>query len=188
MIVFCKKLVWPLKRSKAKKRKCTIMSQKLFWLLFTWTKISWNQHCCQILSFTVNSFHEIFSNDTEFFISCVCVCNTVWKNEKFSLTKIISRQINSCITKPLLSRNFCQRCEIEFPKFLCCVQFTGNNILREINLRKLWSNWFHVNLSGWLLKEMSVLILPSKCFLGDHFNALFWRFFSRNKFISCQIH
>ena len=38
---------------------------------------------------------------------------TVWKNEKFSLIKEIFRQINSIVTylvKPLLSRNFSQKC------------------------------------------------------------------------------
>ena len=38
---------------------------------------------------------------------------TLWKNEKFSLTKNFFRQINSLVTylvKPLLSRNFCQKC------------------------------------------------------------------------------
>ena len=38
---------------------------------------------------------------------------TVWKNEKFSLTKKIFRQINSLvisIVKTLLSRNVCQKC------------------------------------------------------------------------------
>ena len=37
---------------------------------------------------------------------------TVWKNEKFSLTEKIFRQINSLVTslvKSLLSRNFCQK-------------------------------------------------------------------------------
>ena len=38
---------------------------------------------------------------------------TVWKNEKFSLTKKKFRQINYLVislVKPLLSRNFCQKC------------------------------------------------------------------------------
>ena len=38
---------------------------------------------------------------------------TVWKNEEFSLTKEIFRQIKSLIislVKPLFSRNFCQKC------------------------------------------------------------------------------
>ena len=38
--------------------------------------------------------------------------STVWKNEKFTLTKQIFRQINSFVTylvKPLLSRNFYQK-------------------------------------------------------------------------------
>ena len=37
-----------------------------------------------------------------------------WKNEKFSLARKIFRQINSLVlnlfSKPLLSRNFCQKC------------------------------------------------------------------------------
>ena len=44
---------------------------------------------------------------------CICWVATLWKNEKFSLTKNIVRQINSLVTylvKPLLSRNFCQKC------------------------------------------------------------------------------
>ena len=40
--------------------------------------------------------------------------STQWKNEKFSLTKWIFRQINSLVisllVKTLLSRNFCQKC------------------------------------------------------------------------------
>ena len=42
-----------------------------------------------------------------------CVQHTVWKDEKFSLTKKIFRQINSLLislVKALLSRNFCQKC------------------------------------------------------------------------------
>ena len=38
---------------------------------------------------------------------------TVWKNEKFSLTEKIFRQINSLVislVETLLSRNFCQKC------------------------------------------------------------------------------
>ena len=48
---------------------------------------------------------------------------TVWKNEKFSLTKKIFRQINSLVlvtylVKPLLSRNFCQKCmRVNFRNF-----------------------------------------------------------------------
>ena len=39
--------------------------------------------------------------------------STLWKNEKFSLTKNFFRQINSLVTylvKPFLSRNFWQKC------------------------------------------------------------------------------
>ena len=42
------------------------------------------------------------------------ISHTVWKNEEFSLTKKIFRQINFLVTylaylvKPLLSRKFCQ--------------------------------------------------------------------------------
>ena len=41
---------------------------------------------------------------------------TVWKFQKFSLTEKIFRKINSLVTylvKPLVSRNFCQKCVTE---------------------------------------------------------------------------
>ena len=51
----------------------------------------------------------------------------MWKFD-FTLTKKIFRQINSLVTyliKPLLSRNFCQKCMREFPKFShCCAIHT----------------------------------------------------------------
>ena len=54
----------------------------------------------------------------------------VWKNEKFSLTEKIFREINSSIStliKTLLSRNFCQKSEREFPKSIFCFKnFTWN--------------------------------------------------------------
>ena len=69
--------------------------------------------------------------------------NTVWKNEKFSLTKKILRQINSLVTylvKPILSRNFCQKCVREnsrnFHTVLTVWQlqnFSTTQILREAN-------------------------------------------------------
>ena len=43
---------------------------------------------------------------------------TVWKNEKFFLTEKKFREINSLVTssvKLLVSRNFCQKSEREFP-------------------------------------------------------------------------
>ena len=61
----------------------------IFWSIFDWKR--W--------------FHGIFD------ITKISThSNTVWKNEKFGLTKKIFRQINSlviCLVKPLLSRNFC---------------------------------------------------------------------------------
>ena len=47
---------------------------------------------------------------SEFLVFLHCA---VWKNEKFSLTIEIFRQINSLVihlVKTLLSRNFCQNC------------------------------------------------------------------------------
>ena len=50
-----------------------------------------------------------------------CTVCTVWKNEKFSLTKKIFRQINSLVislVKLLLSQNFCQKCvRVNFRNF-----------------------------------------------------------------------
>ena len=50
----------------------------------------------------------------------------VWKNEKnYLITKEIFRQINSlvtCLVKPLLSRNFCQKCVRENSRNFYSVQ------------------------------------------------------------------
>ena len=65
-------------------------------------------------SFTLNQFDEkifqVWENSQNYHTVAEC---TVWKNEKFSLTKKIFRQINSLViylVKLLLSRNFCQKC------------------------------------------------------------------------------
>ena len=55
---------------------------------------------------------RIWSLNFSKLISQVSNWYTVWKNEKFSLTKEKFRQINSLViylVKPLLSRNFCQK-------------------------------------------------------------------------------
>ena len=78
---------------------------------------------------------------------------TVWKNEKFSLTEKIFRQINSlvtCLVKPLHSRNFWQKC------------------VRE-NLR----NFHTVSLYFTGLYDASEL--------HSKLQNLIWRFFSWNK-------
>ena len=52
-------------------------------------------------------------------------CYTVWKNEKFSLTKKIFRQIYSFYSvKLLLSRNFCQNCVGEISRIFHTVCYT----------------------------------------------------------------
>ena len=61
-------------------------------------------------NFTVNHFDEkkLYSS---FLVFPQCIV-TVWKKEKFTLTKLFFRQINSLVTyllKPLLSRNFFQK-------------------------------------------------------------------------------
>ena len=62
----------------------------------------------------------------------------MWKNKKFTLTEKIFREINSlvtCLVKPLLSRNFCQKSVREnFPNFhsVVCV-LLDSNILCESN-------------------------------------------------------
>ena len=84
---------------------------------------------------------------------CFCVISTVWeitvwKNEKFSLTKEIFRQINSLV-KPLLSRNFCQKCVREiFCNFHTVEIYPTWKNFREINLqynslieKLLWRNF-----------------------------------------------
>ena len=60
-----------------------------------------------------------------------CLKCTAWKNEKFSLTEKIFREINSLVTflvKMLLSRNFCQKCvRVNFRYFhtVCLVAWSG---------------------------------------------------------------
>ena len=68
-----------------------------------------------VLNSTVNRFDGIFFKLMQ---NCRIQICTVWKNEKFSLTKKIFRQINSLVTylvKPLLSRNFCSKSVRGFP-------------------------------------------------------------------------
>ena len=86
-------------------------------------KISWNQYFSRYNPPRhVSCFHELF---------------VMWKNEKFSLTKKFFRQINSLVTylvKPLLSRNFCQKCVRENSRTLHNFQFQFSLKFREINL------------------------------------------------------
>ena len=68
------------------------------------------------------------TNISSCFDEFFCNWDTVWKNDKFSLTKKIFRQINSLVlylVKPLISRNVCQKripvistlCESDFSIF-----------------------------------------------------------------------
>ena len=63
-------------------------------------------------------FDEKNFDESKFFIFPQCMYIHLWKNENFSLTKKIIRQINSLATiylaKPLLSRDYCQKCVSEF--------------------------------------------------------------------------
>ena len=60
----------------------------------------------------------------------VHLLRTLWKNEKFTLTEIFFRQINSlviCLVNALLSRNFCQKSvRVNFRNFhtVCTVEIT----------------------------------------------------------------
>ena len=58
------------------------------------------------------STHCNFSNITRYYSLSYSLLYTLWKNEKFTLTEIFFRQINSLViylVNALLSRNFCQK-------------------------------------------------------------------------------
>ena len=82
-------------------------------------------------------------------------CATVWKNEKFSLTKKIFRQINSLVislVKTLLSRNFCQKCmRLNRSNFQTVRRFHDLFVIslskRNISSNQLFSNFFSKNVT-----------------------------------------
>ena len=82
------------------------------------------------------------------------VCVTVWKNEKFTLTEKIFRQINYLVillVKTLFSRNFCQKSvRVNFCKFhsVCASDFPTILRLKWVNFvtnflfwGKIWPDW-----------------------------------------------
>ena len=90
----------------------------------------------------LNSFHESFASTDNAVHVHVGNSHTVLKNEEFSLTRKLFCQINSLVTylvKPLLSRNFCQKCiilrfKVSYTKCENLRIFLPFKILREINL------------------------------------------------------
>ena len=89
------------------------VSTWIFWQQFRGIKL-FNNVCMYIKG---RWFHEIFARISGISEWPDSHC-TIWKNEKFSLAKKIFRQINYLLTyfvKPLLSRNFCQKCVRKFP-------------------------------------------------------------------------
>ena len=83
-----------------------------------------NTSICNFLKFI---FTENFSSDSKITKSLHCVAHTLWKNEKFTLTKYLFRQINSLVIsflKPLISRNICQKCvRVNFRNFHTVAQY-----------------------------------------------------------------
>ena len=113
-----------------------------------------------------------------FFHTVVC---TLWKNEKFTLTKIFFCQINSLmiyLVNALLSRNFCQkRVKVNFRNFHTVVwklqRFCTNfsQIFREIKLHTMWEDknvdtlWDTRNGSKNNIMKKKMLLLSEKCLL-----------------------
>ena len=102
----------------------------------------------------VNRFHEIFHfvNVKLCFTLHIAHC-TVWKNEKFSLTKKIFRQINSLahiarratyLVKPLISRNFCQKCVKENSRNFNTGNFTGNSFAKIPSNQRLTKEFYRM--------------------------------------------
>ena len=87
-------------------------------------------------------FHGSFASTDNAVHVHVGNSHTVLKNEEFSLTRKLFCQINSLVTylvKPLLSRNFCQKCiilrfKVSYTKCENLRIFLPCKILREINL------------------------------------------------------
>ena len=78
-------------------------------------------------------YNSLFSDDT------------VWKNKKFSLTKLFFHEINYLVTslvKPLLSRNFWQKSVREKFSFFHTA-LTNEHISRKKHLQLAQSNHFH---------------------------------------------
>ena len=104
-------------------------------------------------------FSNLFSKNVAFtkFLSKKCDFHivaqyTVWKNEKFTLTAKIIRQIISLVislVKTLLSRNFCQKCvRVNFSVFHTLrvwkiEVFDKNFVKATFLLKKLLKSSFH---------------------------------------------
>ena len=92
------------------------------------SKIPWNQFSPK--EYILNRFDEkihvikylVLTNGANVHVRTKCTFHTV-ENEKFTLTQKIFRQINSLV-KPLLSRNFCQKCVRENSRNFHTVQCT----------------------------------------------------------------
>ena len=110
------------------------------------------------------------------------VYHTLWKLQKFALTKKIFRQINYLVIslgKTLLSRNFCQKwVRVNFSNTLC---ITTWKLFREIHSHTffdknfvkatfLLKSWFHEIFVR--LERMSRFFLPSHCVCEETKNSL----------------
>ena len=93
---------------------------------------------------------------------CSAVC-TVWKNEKFSITKKISRQINFLV-KSLLSRNFCQKSvRINRSNFHTVVWKLRKNLhsLSRFLANILWKKVFNFRFAKYRVTQIKIKIALS---------------------------
>jgi len=85
----------------------------------------------------------------------------VWKNKKLSLTKInfVKSTLLSYLVKPLLSRNFCQKCVREnsrnfyttlwILRNFCITIFWKISVKTTSLVKRLLQNWFHEIILKW---------------------------------------
>ena len=92
---------------------------------------------------------------------------TVWKSEKFSLTKKLFRQMNSLV-KTLISRNFCQKCVNSVKKQ------PNLNLRRKFRCLSKTLTWPNIHQSRNLYRGIvfSLIWYPSKI-VSRYFNPTF---------------
>jgi len=130
-----RKRSWCSRFKKAVREFLQIPHWSVIWLFSSHKKkIPWNWRSEWVYASGSRNFCEnMVKANLQFpkYSCCHSLCVTVWKNEKFTLIKKNFRQINSLVislVKPLLSRNFCQKCvRVNFRNFhTVCVSQCGN--------------------------------------------------------------
>ena len=116
-----------------------------------------------------------------------CGSSTVWKNEKFTLTKKISRQISYLVIlllKSIISRNFCQkRVRVNFRNFhtVSSQHTVWKSTIKRYHARKFSVNPHNKNILNLLLQIHDFLLF------GDVFGSSglneFWRLVHMLEFI-----